>query len=247
MSTIFLILISTFIISLISFVGALTLILKDKLLDRIILILISLSAGVLMSTSFLHIIPESLEKLLPSKVFVCILLGFVFFFFLEKVLQWRHCHKGNCDVHPFAYMNLFGDAVHNFVDGTIIAASFVVSYQLGFVTTLAVALHEIPQELGEFGVLIYGGFKKAKALLFNFISALMAMLGGILGFFFSSYLNYPLVVLLPFAAGGFIYIAASDLIPEIRKESGLKNSFLCMVTFVLGMLIIYFIKNFGFN
>lgn len=242
MNVLFWILISTVLISLVSFVGAATLVLKRELLRKILMILVSLSAGVLMGAAFLDLIIEASETMPQITVFIFTLIGFIAFFFIEKILQWRHCHDEKCAVHAFAYVNLYGDAVHNFVDGIIIAASFIANLQLGLITTFAVALHEIPQELGEFGVLIYGGFKASKALLFNFISALAAILGGVLGYFLSSYLKNQLVMLLPFAAGGFIYIAASDLIPEIRKEINLKKSFVNMVVFVIGILIVYSLK-----
>jgi len=239
MNILFWILISTAFISLLSFIGAITLVLKKELLHKILMLLVSLSAGVLMGAAFFDLIIEASKTVPQITVFIYTLMGFISFFFIEKILQWRHCHDEKCTVHAFAYVNLYGDAVHNFVDGIIIAASFIANLQLGLITTFAMALHEIPQELGEFGVLIYGGFKTSKALLFNFISAITAILGGISGYFLSSYLKNQLIMLLPFAAGGFIYIAASDLIPEIRKESNIKKSFVNMIVFVIGILIVY--------
>ncbi len=239
------ILISTFLVSLIAFVGILALMLKEKLLEKILLILVALSAGALMGGAFLHLIPETIEKFESSDIFIYVLSGFALFFFIEKILHWRHCHKRKCSVHTFAYMNLFGDAVHNFIDGLIIAASFVTSIPLGIATTLAVALHEIPQEIGDFGVLVYGGFKKMKALFWNFICAITAILGGIFGYFLSSYMGNFILLLLPFAAGGFIYIAASDLIPEIRKETDLKKSLLVFGTFIIGIVIMFAVKFIG--
>jgi len=236
------ILLSTFLVSLISFIGIFTLILKEKLLNKILLVLVSFSAGALMGGAFLHLIPEALEKVKETEIFLFVLGGIVLFFLIEKVLRWRHCHKGKCDVHSFAYMNLIGDGVHNLIDGLIIAASFLADVGLGIITTIAVALHEIPQEIGDFGVLVYGGLKKSKALFLNFITALMAVLGGITGFYFSSYKEISLMFLLPFAAGGFIYIAASDLIPEIKKEVNLKKSLLYFSIFVLGIVLMYGVK-----
>ncbi|MBU2634541.1 MAG: ZIP family metal transporter [Nanoarchaeota archaeon] len=239
MKTIFWILLSTFLISLISLIGIITLIIKDKFLKKILMFLVSLSAGALMGGAFLHLIPESLENFSSNLIFIYVLLGFIVFFLIEKIFHWRHCHDGKCPIHTFAYINLLGDSVHNFIDGLIIAAAFIFNTQLGIITTLAVALHEIPQEIGGFGVLIYGGFKKIKALLFNFITALTAILGGIIGYFLSSYIENSLIYLLPFAAGGFIYIAASDLIPEIRKELNIKKSLLNFAIFIIGILIMY--------
>ena len=242
MSVILNIIVATLLVSLISFIGVFTLSLKEKLLNKIILVLVALSAGALMGGAFLHLIPEAVEGAGQhvDEVFVFILIGFVLFLLVEKVLHCRHCHKGHCDIHTFAHMNLFGDAIHNFIDGLIIAAAFVTNFGLGVVTTIAVALHEIPQEIGDFGVLLHGGFKKAKALLLNFIIALTALLGGIIGFFIAS--EKVIEFLLPFAAGGFIYIAASDLIPEIRKAASLKKGLLYFVVFVIGILIMYGVK-----
>lgn len=231
--------ISTFIISLISFIGIFTLALKEKLLDKIILLLVSLSAGALMGGAFLHLLPESVELREGLDVFLFVLVGFALFFLIEKVLHWRHCHKGECKVHTFTYMNLIGDSIHNFIDGLIMATSFVISIPLGMTTTMAIALHEIPQEIGDFGVLIYGGFTKKKALVLNFLTALTAVLGGLIGFFISNMVENVKLFILPFAAGGFLYIAASDLIPEIRKETSLKKSMICFGIFILGIFIMY--------
>jgi len=233
------IMISTFIISLISFIGIFTLALKDKLLDKIVLFLVSLSAGALMGGAFLHLLPESVELREGLDVFLFVLIGFALFFLIEKVLHWRHCHKGECQVHTFTYMNLIGDSIHNFIDGLIMATSFVISIPLGMTTTMAIALHEIPQEIGDFGVLIYGGFTKKKALVLNFLTALTAVLGGLIGFFISNMVENVKLFILPFAAGGFLYIAASDLIPEIRKETSLKKSMIYFGIFILGIFIMY--------
>lgn len=233
---------SIFLVSIISFIGLLTLILKEKFLEKSLLILVALSAGALIGGAFLHLIPEAIEQFSTSYIFLYVLMGFSLFFFTEKILHWRHCHEKKCEVHTFAYMNLFGDAVHNFIDGLIIASSFIIEMRLGIVTTLAVALHEIPQEIGDFGVLVYSGLKKNKALFLNFLSALTAIVGGLVGYSFSIYAKSFAMFLLPFAAGGFIYIAASDLIPEIKKETSLKKSLLNFIIFIFGIFIMYFIK-----
>jgi zinc and cadmium transporter len=234
--------ICTFIISLISFIGIFALALKEKFLEKIVLFLVSLSAGALMGGAFLHLLPESVELREGLDVFLFVLVGFVLFFLIEKILHWRHCHKGECEIHTFTYMNLIGDSIHNFIDGLIMATSFVVSIPLGMTTTMAIALHEIPQEIGDFGVLIYGGFSKRKALVLNFLVALTAVLGGLIGFFISNMVEDVKIFILPFAAGGFLYIAASDLIPEIRKEISLKKSMICFGIFILGIFIMYAVK-----
>jgi zinc and cadmium transporter len=236
------ILLATFIVSLISFVGVVTLALKDKILSKILLVLIGLSAGALMGGAFLHLLPEAVEKSSGLDVYLVVLIGFILFFLIEKVLHWRHCHKGECDVHTFRYMNLIGDSIHNFIDGLIMAASFVVSVPLGITTTIAIATHEIPQEIGDFAVLIYGGFSKKKAITLNFVVALTAVLGGIVGFFVSNLIDNMVLLILPFAAGGFIYIAATDLVPEIRKELDMKKYMATLFVFICGILIMWVTK-----
>jgi len=195
-----------------------------------------------MGGAFLHLLPESVELSDGLDVFLFVLVGFALFFLIEKVLHWRHCHKGECKVHTFTYMNLIGDSIHNFIDGLIMATSFVISIPLGMTTTMAIALHEIPQEIGDFGVLIYGGFTKKKALVLNFLTALTAVLGGLIGFFISNMVENVKLFILPFAAGGFLYIAASDLIPEIRKETSLKKSMIYFGIFILGIFIMYAVR-----
>ena len=236
------ILATTFTIALIAFIGIFTLALKDKVLDKILLFLVSLSAGALMGGAFLHLLPEATENNEGMNAFIFVLIGFILFFIIEKVLHWRHCHKGRCDVHTFHYMNLIGDSIHNFIDGLIISASFIVSTSLGLTTALAIAAHEIPQEIGDFGVLIYGGFKKKKAIILNFAVALMIVIGGVVGYLVSKNIEDAAVFLIPFAAGGFIYIAATDLVPEIKKEIDIKKSMTTMVVFICGILIMWLVK-----
>jgi len=236
------IIVITVAIALIAFIGIFTLVLKERLLNKILLILVSLSAGALMGGAFLHLIPEAVEESQGLDIFLFVLVGFILFFVIEKVLHWRHCHKGKCDVHTFHYMNLVGDTIHNFIDGLILAASFVTSVELGLTTTIAIAAHEIPQEIGDFGVLIYGGFKKKKAIILNFIVALTIVIGGLIGYFISKSVESAVIFLLPFAAGGFIYIAATDLVPEIKKELDFKKYMATLIVFIIGILIMLFIK-----
>lgn len=233
---------ATLFVSLISFVGVFTLAMKKKDLEKSILLLVALSAGALMGGAFLHLIPEAVESSIGENVFLFVLIGFIAFFFIEKVLHWRHCHEEHCEVHSFAYMNIFGDGVHNFIDGLIIAASFMVDVHVGIVSTTAIILHEVPQEIGDFGVLLHGGFSRAKALLLNFVSALTAIVGGIVGYILSGVAETFTLMLLPFAAGGFIYIAASDLIPELRNEKKIDRSLLIFLTFLIGVFMMYAVK-----
>ena len=238
------ILASTFLVSLISLIGIFTLTIKDNLLQKILFGFIGFSAGALIGGAFLHILPEALEKAKSTVVFYYLILGIVLFFLMEKYLHWRHCHNGVCEIHAFTYLNLVGDGFHNFIDGMVIAASFIVSLKLGIVTTLAVILHEIPQELGDFGVLVYGGLSKQKALVYNFISALMAIFGAIIGYFISDFAKGFSNFILPLTAGGFIYIASSDLIPEIHKENNLRRSNLAFIAFLLGIILMALAKQF---
>lgn len=243
--TIIWIIISTLIISLFSLVGVITLAVKESLVNKILLLLVGFSAGALAGGAFLHLLPESLERLSAGDTFLYTLIGFTLFFLLERILHWRHCHEGHCDVHAFTFLNLYGDGLHNFIDGLVIAGSFVVSIPLGIATSLAVAFHEIPQEIGDFGVLVYGGFSKYKALAFNLLSALMAVIGGIVGYYLSGMIAGFSAALLPLTAGGFIYIAASDLIPELHKENNLLKANLAFVLFILGLLFMWSIKQIG--
>lgn len=238
---------ATFLISLLSLIGVLTLLLKEKVLDRILLILVSFSAGSLMGGAFLHLLPKTFNKIGESdtlSAFMFLLIGFSTFFVMEQFIRWhRYRTTYHSEIKPFSYLILFSDGLHNLIDGFVIAAAFIVSIPLGIITTLAVALHEIPQEIGDFGILVYSGFNKIKALLFNFFSALSAIVGGLIGFFIAGPMGEATIFILPFAAGNFIYIAASDLIPEIKHETETKNSIIHFGVFVLGILVMYAIKT----
>ncbi len=234
---------STIVVSLISLIGIVSFLIKEDLLNKILFLFIGFSAGALIGGAFLHLIPEGLEQGNPQRVFLYTILGFTLFFLLEKYLHWRHCHDEICEIHPFTYLNLIGDGFHNFLDGMVIAASFLVSIKLGLVTTLAVILHEIPQELGDFAVLVYGGFTKTKALLFNLLSALTAVVGAVAGFFISSYAVSFYYFILPLTAGGFIYIASSDLIPELHKEKNTTKSISAFLSFLIGIIVMWLAKS----
>ena len=185
--------------------------------------------------------PETIEEIgFGTSASLLILFGILSSFMVEKFLQWRHCHIPTSSEHPhsFAYMNLFGDAVHNLIDGLIVGGSYLASIPIGISTTLAVIFHEIPQEIGDFGVLIQGGFNKTRALQFNFLTALTAMLGAVIALVLGATLEGFTPFLIPFAAGNFIYIAGSDLIPELRKdEPNLKKAVLQVVSIALGVAI----------
>jgi len=235
-------LLAVLVVSLLSFVGVLFLALKKGTLEKILLFLVSLAAGSLLGGAFIHLLPEAIEELGVSLSFsISILTGILSFFVLEKFVHWRHCHipTSKNHPHPLAFMNLFGDAFHNLIDGAVIAGSFLVSPSLGVATTLAVIIHEIPQEIGDFGVLVYGGFKKTKALLFNFFSALLSFLGAILVLFLGNRFTDLIPLILPFTAGGFIYIAGADLIPELKKETALGKSIFQFLGLVLGIALMF--------
>ncbi|MDD5196724.1 MAG: ZIP family metal transporter [Candidatus Omnitrophica bacterium] len=231
---------ASIVVSLISFVGIVSLLLKEDLLNEVLFLLISFSAGALIGGAFLHLIPEAVEKSAHGEVYLFVIAGFILFFILERYLHWRHCHEGKCEVHTFTYLNLVGDGVHNFIDGLIIGSSFVVNINFGVATSFAIIMHEIPQEIGDFGVLVYGGFSKSKALFYNFLSAITAILGTVIGFALANMSGGFLKLLMPVAAGGFIYIASCDLIPELHKQEDIKKATLSMAIFILGVAFMYF-------
>lgn len=243
MSGLFWAIFASIIVSLISLIGVLFLFMKEETLNSILFILIGFAAGGLIGGAFLHLLPEALENATNyTTPFMYTILGFIAFFILERYLYWRHCHKEKCEIHIFTYLNLIGDGIHNLIDGIIIGTSFQLSINFGIISTLAIILHEIPQEIGDFGVLIYGGFSKYRALFYNFLTALTAVVGVFIGYFLTSRIENFSGIILPIAAGGFIYIAASDLIPELHKETNLKKSTLAIVTFIFGIILMYVLR-----
>lgn len=239
------IIIATWLITLCVLIGLAFTYVKREKLKQVTLYLVALSAGALMGGAFLHLLPESLEVIKSDTVFIVFLLSFLIFFLIEKYFHWRHCHDGDCPVHIFGYMNLVGDSIHNFIDGLVIASTFMIDVGLGISTTLVVAIHEIPQEIGDYGVLIHAGYNHKRALFLNYVVSLTVVLGGIVGYYFFSYLDNFLPYLLPLAAGGFVYIAASDLMPEIKKELNVGKSINIFFIFFGGMAMMYLIKIIG--
>lgn len=238
------IILATLVNGLVAFIGVFSLMFKEKSFNKLLMILVAFSAGALLSGAFFHLLPEALEVLSATRVFAYAMIGFIIFFMIERFLHWHHCHKhgAKCDVHPVSYLILIGDGVHNFIDGIIIGVSFLVSVPFGIITTLLIIGHEIPQELGDFAVLVYGGFSKKKALMYNFLSQLTAVIGGIIGYVFSTRIEGVVPFILPFAAGGFIYIAASDLIPELHKEPKLGKSMVSFGFFLIGVVFMFLLK-----
>ncbi len=237
---------SVVLVSLVSLIGVVTLGLNKKFLNKILLFLVSISAGTLFGGAFLHLLPEAVERIgFTLQVSLLALAGIGLFFVLEKFIHWKHSHLKHSDEtmghhvghHPthVAPLNLVGDGLHNFLDGLIIAGSYLVSIPAGIATTIAVILHEVPQEIADFGVLIYSGYSRKKALLFNFLSGAVAIFGAIIGLLLGPGRFVEIIV--PIAAGGFIYIAGSVLIPELHKETRLRNSLFHLFGISLGVLI----------
>ncbi len=230
--------ISTIIVSLLSLIGIFFILIKEKTLVSLLSYLIAFAGGVLFSVSFLHLLPEAIETLIPLVVFLFFTFGFIVFYILERFLLWHHCHKKECPTHPFTYLTLYGDGLHNFVDGVIIAGGYLSGITSGILVTMATIAHELPQEIGDFSLLLYGGFTKRKALFYNFLSAFTAVIGYLFGFLLFSRLSSVLPYLLAIAAGNFTYIATSDIIPELHKEVDTKKSLISFFFFVAGFLII---------
>lgn len=230
---------SVLIVSAISLIGIFTLSLRDSFIKGITFVLVGIATGALLGDAFIHLIPESLEEAAnPTILALTIIAGILIFFVLEKFLHWHH-HQGlegsEPEIHPVGKMILVSDGVHNFVDGLIIAASYLVSIEVGVATTIAVILHEIPQEIGDFGVLLHAGYTKTKALFYNFVSALFAVLGASVALLLGGATETFTAWLIPIAAGGFIYIALTDLIPELHKTKSLRHSALQLLAVMFGV------------
>lgn len=233
-------LISVFIISLISVIGALAFSIDQQKLKKILIYLVSLSTGTLLGDAFIHLLPEAYaDARFPVVVSLFTLGGIMVFFVMEKFFHWRHCHEvaDEDHPHPFSFVIMVGDSIHNLIDGMVIAGSYLVSIPVGIATTVAVVFHEIPQEIGDFGSLLYGGFSKKKAILFNFLSGLLAVLGAVVVLLIGTNTETFLACLIPFTAGGFIYIASADLIPELHKHTEIKKSVGQLFMFILGIVI----------
>lgn len=227
------------IISTVSFVGALFLTLKDKTLEKYLEAMVAFAVGALLGDAFIHLLPELGERGISLEMSLTILLGMVTFFILEKVIHWHHCHHSNHNktCESFGYMSLVGDFLHNFIDGLIMGGAFMASPVIGFSTTIAIFLHEIPQEIGDFGILIKSGFTKQKALLFNFLVSLTAFLGAFVAVFFGSLIEGSTQFFIAFAAGSFLYIAATDLLPQLNKHFSKKQAFTQVFFLLLGILV----------
>jgi len=234
------VILSAFFVSLISLIGIILAKISLWKLKKSLIYFVSFSAGALFGGAFFHILPEIVEErgftfLISSLV----LLGIILFFIIEKVVHWHHnlAQYESEHKHPLATMSLVGGSFHNLLDGLVIGASFLVSIPVGFAITTAIALHKVPKEMGWFGVLVHGGFSKAKAIIFNFMSSLFVIVGAIVALVLSNYVENIQFFIIPITVGGFIYLAGSNLIPELHKESGLRKSLLQLLTIIAGILV----------
>jgi zinc and cadmium transporter len=245
--TLLFILLANFLVSIISLIGFGLLLINRKRLMSWLLYLIAFAAGALLGDAFIHILPEGFTTIGVMPTFLFVLIGFSSFFLLEKSLHWHHCPDINCEkieclnptIKPFAKLSLLSDGAHNFFDGLAIGASFVVSPALGWMTTLGVLIHEVPQEIGDNAVLIYSGLSKKKVVLYSYLVSLTSVLGSLLAYFLGAKLVTLNNYVLPFVAGSFIYLAASDLIPELKEEKHFGHFILEFLSFVLGIFIMF--------
>ena len=212
-------------------------------------VLISYAIGALLGAAFLEVLPHAIEAAeSPERAAMNVLAGIMLFFVLEKLVLWRHCHDEGCHGHEHnghdhgrsGLLILVGDTFHNFVDGVLIAAAFVESTPLGIVTALAIIAHEIPQEVGDFLILIHSGYSKTKALIFNLLSSLATLVGGILAYFALSHMQSLVPVFLALAAASMIYVAVADLIPGLHKRTELRATAQQVLLIAAGIASIVF-------
>ena len=228
--------------SAIALVGSVTLLLKEATLNRIIMPLVAFAACSLLGGAFFHMLPAALEQApADPTVFLWTLIGFASFFALEQFLHWHHCHRASSDCKkPLTHLILLGDGLHNFLGGLGVAGVFLIDLRLGLTAWLAAAAHEVPQELGDFGVLVHGGWNRGRALLLNLISGLMFLLGGMIAYAASARIDVGFLV--PFAAGNFIYIGASDLVPEVNKHRDIGANVIHFGAFLAGIALLWAIR-----
>lgn len=242
MSTFLWIFLSGLAMSVIALVGSVTLLLREETLRRIVRPLVAFAAGSLLGGAFFHMLPAATAGAEdPAPVFLWAMVGFGVFFALEQFLHWHHCHRASADCkQPLTYLILLGDGLHNFLGGLGVAGVFLIDVRLGIAAWLAAVAHEVPQELGDFGVLVHGGWSRGRALLLNFASALTFLVGALLAWAASARIDVAFLV--PFAAGNFVYIAASDLVPEVNKHHDPVANLVHFVSFVAGLALLWGIR-----
>jgi zinc and cadmium transporter len=205
---------------------------------------ISYATGTLLGAAFLGLIPHALDTLPSTTVFMTVLVGLILFFLLEKIVLWRHCHNTDCHVHEASGpLILIGDAFHNFIDGIVIAAAFITSVPLGMATAFSVITHEIPQEVGDFAILLKNNYSKQKAFGLNIISGISAVFGGVLAYFFLEWASVATPYIMGIASASFIYIAIGDLIPHLHEKNKIKDSIIQTVLIIAGIMTMYFIQH----
>ncbi len=234
---------SVLLISLISLVGSGLIFFRKINFKEKIYYMISFAAGTMLAAAFFDIIPESFNEIGLNSINY-ILGGIILFLLIEKYIHWHHCNTERCEekhkkVKPYVFLNLIGDGLHNFIDGAVIAAAYMTNFELGLITTFSVAVHELPQEIGDFSILLKGGLKFKQGILFNFITALAAFLGMFLAITASKYIENLTPILLSIAAGGFIYLSLSDIVPETHKETEPKKIFKQTLLMILGIALVY--------
>jgi zinc and cadmium transporter len=224
--------------------AALLLAFPDAVRQRLLPCLLSYATGTLLGAAFLGMIPQGLTKASPLAISGTVLAGLVGFFILEKLVIWRHCHDEDCEEHGHqaGTLILLGDAFHNFVDGVVIAAAFLTSVPLGIATALAVIAHEIPQELGDFAILLHSGLSRTRAFVYNLLSSLTTLPGAIVGWFWLADVREAIPFVLAISAASFIYIAVADLVPSLHRHATLKSSVLQVALILAGIATIAFFR-----
>lgn len=233
------VLLATIIDSLVGLIGVFSLWIKESMMNRVSVFLMAFAAGALLGGAFFHLLPEAIENIPLMLVFAAVVAGFLVFQLLESYLHWHLCKE--CDMHPFSYLMIIGDGLHNILDGFIIAASFLISIPFGIVTTAIIILHEVPQEIGIFGSIVYSGQKRERAIVYTFLAQLSCVIGGIMGLYLAQQTEIFSAFLIPFAAGGFFYIAAADLVPEMHKKEGWERIYTFGV-YLAGLLLMIVLK-----
>ncbi len=244
MSTLGWILVLGFAMSAIAMVGSVTLVLSEAALDRLLVPMVALAAGSLLGGAFLHMLPHAIDELGNSQaVWLWFLGGFTGFFLLEQAMHWHHCHRSVSHHKPVGHLILVADGLHNFIGGMSVASSFFIDHRVGLVTWFAAAAHEVPQELGDFGILVNSGWERRKALRYNVLSGSTFLIGGLVAYALSGVVD--IIFLVPFAAGNFAYIGATDLLPELTTDPALTSKASSFAAFLAGLGILWLAASFS--